>query len=833
MLGTALRLVFATLLRPRLPQNRFPPMSFQLRPQFTLEPWQQEAVRAWLDSESPSLGRRHGILDIYTGAGKTIVALGAMAELMGERPQTKVAVVVPTIALAQQWAQAVSERTTLSAERVGMVGGESSDDFYDRDVLVYVLASARLAVTTMAGSSSRLAADVEAARARNEEVLLVVDECHKAGAPSSSRIFDARTHARLGLSATPRREGADAQDELGQVIPLERQLHGRALGGVCFSLSLRDGYMLGMLPRYEIHHHGISLTGKEKKQLAILTHRVGQARKDVTAAGGSPDRFLAYMMGRGGKVSGAVLKAAAALQSAYLERKDFLYKASERLRIVERILVHAWTDERLGAPNGAVLFNERIGEVAGGPTPEGDNEIDGEHKEQQQLAGAETLCQRIKGLAQLDKLPFPPRAVALEHSGLSANEREAALGGLRTGAVKVLVSVKALQEGIDIPDVGLGVSVASTASARQRIQTMGRILRPARDKSGRRLPPEESPVKRLHLLFVRGTVDEEIYKRTDWNDATGADRNHWWNWSLTDQVPQKGKELAPSNVDEATAWKLIADGPLPEQWDGPAQGIPLVYKQGKVWVVLGNRALPVADPAPMIKLLEGGRRSGTYPDARGRFSVSPELNILLKSVVSPADAARRITLALGQLQNPPTWTGKGEEVEDQIANSAASDNDSGDEPSTSSAVAPPSAEAPPPRPSRRPPTRKAAAGTGKAPWFVLVQEGFLAAVGNDHAKVNRIADQLSNQRKPWIHQAVALIAERAPWQAGTEETPPNTLDLLLPYAARAFVSGRIDLLQRANKSFNAGKSKKDKRVAIANALAILAGESHKVWFPAE
>jgi superfamily II DNA or RNA helicase len=810
-------------------------MTFQLRTQFTLEPWQKDAVDAWLNSESPSLGRRHGILDIYTGAGKTIVALGVMAELIRENPQTKVAVVVPTIALAQQWTQAVSERTTLLAKRVGMVGGDCDDDFGDHDVLVYVLASARLSVNTKAGSSSRLAADVETARARKQEVLLVVDECHKAGAPSSSRIFDARTHARLGLSATPRREGADAQDELGQVIPLERQLHGRALGGVCYQLSLRDGYKLGMLPRYEIHHHGISLTGKEQKQLKILTHRVTQARKDVTAAGGSPDRFLAYLMGRGGKVPGAVLKAAAALQSAYLERKDFLYKASERLRIVERILVHAWTDERLGAPNGAVLFNERIGEVSGGPTPEAGNEVDGERKEQQQLAGAETLCQRIKELARLDELPFPPGAVAVEHSRLSAAEREAALDGLRTGAVQVLVSVKALQEGIDIPDVGLGVSVASTASARQRIQTMGRILRPARDSSGKRLPPDESPVKRLHLLYVRGTVDEEIYKRTDWNDATGADRNHWWNWSLKDQEPQRGKELAPSNVDEATAWKLIADGPLPELWEGPTQGIPLVYKQGKVWVVLGNRTLPVADPAPMIQLLEGGKGRGTYADARGRFSVSPELNILLKAGVSPADPARRITLALGQLGGPPEWPGKGEEIEDGTANSAASYEDSSPEPRASNATTPAPADSPPPTlsPSQRPATRKAASGTGKAPWFLLVQEGYLAAVDNDHAKVNRIADQLSKQRKPWIHQSVALIAERTPWQAGDEETPPNTLNLILPYAARAFVSGRDDLLQRAYKSFKPGKAKKDKRIAIANALAILAGESHEVWFPAE
>jgi superfamily II DNA or RNA helicase len=821
-------------------------MTFELRTHFTLEPWQQDAVDAWLTSDSPSLGPRHGILEIYTGAGKTIVALGAMAAVLGENPQTKVAIVVPTVALAQQWVNAIPERTTLSAARVGMVGGERNDGFSRHDVLVYVLASAR----TGAGEGSRLAADVEAARARGQEVFLVVDECHKAGAPSSSKIFDARTHARLGLSATPHREGADAQDELGQVLPLERQRHGRALGGVCYRLSLRDGYTLGMLPRYEIHHHGISLTDKEQKQHSLLTHRVTQARKDVVGAGGSPDRYLAYLTGRGGNVSGAVVKASAALQSAYLERKHFLYQASERLRVVERILVDAWNDERLGAPQGAVLFNERIGDAAP-QLPAGSDE-GLEPEEEQLVAGAESLCLRVKQLAQLGELPFPPSAVAIEHSRLPSAAREAALDGLRSGEVQVLVSVKALQEGIDIPDVGLGVSVASTASARQRIQTMGRILRPARDATGQRLPPDEAPVKRLHLLYVRGTVDEEIYKRTDWNDATGAERNHWWDWSLTDQTPRDGEELAPTDVDEAAAWERVAKGPLPKLWEGPTQGVPLVHKQGAVWVVLGSETLPVADPAPIIRLLETGKRRGAYPDARGRFSVSPELNVVLKRGASPKDPARQITLALGRLKGPPMWPGKGEEPKEVDAGSAASATATSPEsaasspPTESRSAQSPSAQIPSAQipsaqipsaqsPSAQSPSaqRKTSGGKSAAPWFVLVQEGYLAAVARDQAVVERVAKALSGQRKAWIHEAVAVIAEGTGWPAGADETPPSGLDTLLPYAGKAFVSGRTDLLRRACESFKIGKARKPQRVAIANALAILAGKADEVWLPEE
>jgi superfamily II DNA or RNA helicase len=800
-------------------------MIFELRKHFTLEPWQQDAVDAWLVSDSPSLGPRHGILEIYTGAGKTIVALGAMAAVLRETPQTKVAIVVPTIALAQQWANTIPERTTMSAARVGMVGGECNDGFDAHDVLVYVLASARAS----SGKGSRLAADVEAARAKRQEVVLIVDECHKAGAPSSSKIFDARTHARLGLSATPRREGADAQDELGQVLPLERQLHGRALGGVCYRLSLRDGYTLGMLPRYEIHHHGISLTGKEQQQHSLLTHRVTQARQDVARAGGSPDRYLAYLTGRGGIASGAVVKASAALQSAYLERKHFLYQASERLRVVERILVDAWHDERLGAPKGAVLFNERIGDAA--PQLEAGLDEGANPEEQQLVAGAESLCVRVKQLAKLGELPFSPSAVAIEHSRLSATAREEALDGLRSGEVQVLVSVKALQEGIDIPDVGLGVSVASTASARQRIQTMGRILRPARDATGKRLPPDQAPVKRLHLLYVRGTVDEEIYKRTDWNDATGAERNHWWEWSLTDHAPRDGEELAPTDVDEATAWERVAEGTFPKLWEGPTQGVPLVLKQGRVWVVLAAQTLPVDDAAPIIKLLEAGQRRGAYPDARGRFSVSPKLNVVLKRGVSPKDPERQVTFALGRIESPPMWAGKGEEPKDVAADEVVAGNVTSTEATSSE-----SASSHPTQITQtqsKPAPKKTSGSKSTKPWFVLVQEGYLAAVVGDHAELERVAEVLSKQRKAWIHEAVQVIADGTGWPAGADETPPNGMESLLPYVGMAFVSGRADLLRRACQSFKIGNAQKPKRVAIANALAILARQANEVCFPDE
>jgi len=777
-------------------------MKFELRERFSLESWQDEAVSAWLGAQDPRLGPRHGILEIYTGAGKTVVALGAMAAISAEAPGTKFAVVVPTIALAEQWVAAVSERTTLPAARVGMVGGEHSDSLSRKDLVVYVLASAR----TQRGQRSRLAKALD-----GHEVMLVVDECHKAGAPSSARIFDAPTTSRLGLSATPLREGADSQDDLGQVLPLERQRHGRALGSVCFRLSLRDGYERGMLPRYEIHHHGISLTRKEQAEYSLLTHRVSEARKGVSRSGGSPDAYLSYLTGRAFNVTPAMRSAAAKLQSAYLERKHFLYRASERMRVVERVLIQSWEDERLGAPQGAVLFNERIGDAA----PAADSEADAKEEAEEALTtGAENLYQRVRGLAERGALPFGPEAVAIEHSRKSAAERQAALAGLRAGTVQVLVSVKALQEGIDIPDVGLGVSVASTASARQRIQTMGRVLRPARDAQGRRVPPSEAPVKRLHLLYVRGTVDEEIYKRTDWNDETGAERNHWWSWGLEGDEPEAGEQLTPTDVDETSAWERLEGQDLPQPWTGPSNVLPLVHKQGGVFVVTGAKPIPVSGAKAMIALLEAGKKRGAYKDARGGFKVTPTLNVVLKRGALRSDPSQVQWLALGRLDSAPTWEGQGEDPAPP-ADSSTEDLQVYEE----LEVATPRA-----RPQQR-------GKGGKVPWFVLVQEGFLAATQDDTSTLSTVTELLRGASKAWAYDAMRGLAERTELPAGVDEKPPSSLDTLLPFVAGAYVSGRMDLVKRAAEGFPVGKAKKPKRVAVHNALAILAGRTQEIWRP--
>jgi superfamily II DNA or RNA helicase len=177
------------------------------------EKWQLEALEAWL------LHKCHGIFDVFTGAGKSWAALLAMHEATKEDPSLRVAIIVPTKALAFQWEAFLASRTNLLPCQIGTQGAGRQADFRTSKVIIFVLATAR----KVHQGRSLLARKVAGHR-----VMLVVDECHKAGARKSKAIFDAPTACRLGLSATARRNDADATDARGETLPLDKQPHGKA-----------------------------------------------------------------------------------------------------------------------------------------------------------------------------------------------------------------------------------------------------------------------------------------------------------------------------------------------------------------------------------------------------------------------------------------------------------------------------------------------------------------------------------------------------------------------------------------------------------------------------
>jgi superfamily II DNA or RNA helicase len=74
-------------------------------------------------------------------------------------------------------------------------------------------------------------------------------------------------------------------------------------------------------------------------------------------------------------------------------------------------------------------------------------------------------------------------SATIYHSNISSAIRRDNLRLYRRGVFDVLVTCRALDEGINIPETRIAIIASATASVRQRIQRLGRVLRPAPGKS--------------------------------------------------------------------------------------------------------------------------------------------------------------------------------------------------------------------------------------------------------------------------------------------------------------------------------------------------------------
>ncbi len=769
----------------------------ELAPQFELEEWQRDALLSWLASSPSGLGERHGVLSLYTGAGKTVIAVAAMIEVYREDPAFKFAVVVPTIPLANQWRDSMADLAGLPDSCIGMVGGGGKDHFKDHPVLVFVANSA----SAKKGKMSGLAVECSGHR-----VMLVADECHRYGANSWRRIFDADTVCRLGLSATPERDDDDLLDAYGEIAPFELQPHGKALGPICYERGIREAYEAVALPPFTMTHHGVTLSNPESGKLGQLNDAVKRAERAVRAAGCSSRRT-----GYAGPKSKELKEAEEKLRNARMARKRMLYGAEERCRIALQILIDAWGADEAGArPNSALLFHEVIGSSDDDGGAVGMDALPGQ--------GAEAVYSAIRRACKDGLLPFGEKCVALEHSDLSDAEREEALEGFREGRVKVLVSVKALQEGIDLPEVDLGISLASSSSVRQRIQTMGRLLRFPRDKSGKKKPLEEVKDKSLHFLYVAGTPDEVVYRKEDWAEGFLDGVHVWLYWPYSAISGERCDALIPLCVSERKAWDRIKDLKLPQVWAGPTRGLECTYRKGVVQNMVNFGGVTLDQE--MIDLLEGAK--GALRDHRGRFVVTPRVNVVLKRSPDPCVPGEFVWLALGALSGRPEIL-EGS-VEPEIPTDGGNVQSSDVEQSTSSS-------------RRRQEAKEDLAWVGDLRqdencWFTYIQIAALAAVEGAEDELAVVCDELKPRKKIWVYDAACLLRDGESDSGSVSGGCSGTLNPdVLPYAANAFNLSRFDLLRQLRSSYAKGLGAQFKRTAVLRYIDILLGDSRSVLLP--
>ncbi|GBD30578.1 hypothetical protein HRbin32_01686 [bacterium HR32] len=567
------------VVRPDIVEER--PDRWVLTHGVELHPWQREAVDAWFGA-----GCR-GTIKVVTGAGKTLVALAIAERLQAQDPDLRVAIVVPTIVLMNQWYEELLSRSNLPARWIGRLGGGHQDDLAGgRRILVAVLASAQKALPRMVKQAQL-----------GSHLLLIADECHRAGAPEMSRVLETPRAYTLGLSATPERESGE---EGASSAYAETKL-GRALGGIVYEMTVADAVRLGVLPAFRLEHYGLPLGPDEAARYERLSRLLGDlrealAQKSRTARRLEGEALLAWCRRTAARGHGDLAQLAQRYVAETTGRKLLLYRAEARRVATVALLREAFAEH---PDTRAILFHESLEEV-----------------------------ERLFAALQAEGLP-----VVMEHSELPSALREGSLELFRQGVARIVVSARTLIEGFNVPEADLGVIVASSSSTRQRIQSIGRVLRKHRRATG------EEKLARICVLYVRDTVDELIYEKEDWDRLLGVERNVYFHWDPPDQPRQVEGPPKPyvPREGEVDVGSLREGDLYPGRYEGEEYSCNTM---GNVTDADGRIALnPQGIPERVVRI----------KGAAGRFRVTPRHRLVL--VLTREAGEWRVRYA-GRLEEP-------------------------------------------------------------------------------------------------------------------------------------------------------------------------------------
>ncbi len=375
--------------------------------------YQQEAINAWLSK------RARGILEMATGTGKTLTALFSSLKVQELTPKLFIVIVAPFKHLGEQWAKDV--------RRFGVkpiLCYDSKDEWHlDLSTTIERLNSREggtiVACVTNATFQSEHFLDL--INSTDLPLFIIGDEVHNLGAAKIGSVLPDRAQYRLGLSATPVRQG----DEEGTQVIFDY------FGESVFSFSLKQAIDRKILTPYEYHPIFVTLTDWEATKYKELTAQYAQY-----ASSNDPE-----MKDRAEKI----LFERANLTGAAYHKTEALIQQLSRTPL-DKGLVYC-------SP-GTVM------------SPEG-NQID----------------TQINLVVTRLRQSVPPVTISQFVNFVEDEERKTLISDVSNGSTQGLAAIRCLDEGVDIPDLKQAFILASSRNYRQSVQRRGRLLRRAEGKT--------------------------------------------------------------------------------------------------------------------------------------------------------------------------------------------------------------------------------------------------------------------------------------------------------------------------------------------------------------
>ena len=347
-----------------------------------LRKWQKEAYEAWNQNNLT------GIFLSCTGAGKSLAAMYCM-----QKRNVSTIIVVPTIALMNQWREEIKKH-------MGATTGAIGDGRYEIEKI------------TVAVVNSVREMDL------NGFDMIILDEVTRYGSDENLKpILNNKFKYKLGITAHLKR--SDGGDKLLEEL----------IGPIVYSYSTEDAVNDGVLSQFEIINVGIELDKDERERYDKHTARISQGGMTVYTA-------IAKMKNR----RDPEWRQAVNIVRAVAWRKAIISNAKEKMTALLGII-------KANPGKKIIIFNETI------------------------------------KMAELERKLLKKAGYKSEVYHSKAKD-QSAIDRFKSGEVKILVSVKSLNEGLDVKDVDIGIRVAGNNQDGATIQRLGRGLRVVKGKDG-------------------------------------------------------------------------------------------------------------------------------------------------------------------------------------------------------------------------------------------------------------------------------------------------------------------------------------------------------------
>ena len=394
---------------------------------FKLHDYQDEAITEWQKRNY------RGIFDMATGTGKTYTGLGALTTLSKNLGHKLAAIIVcPYQHLVEQW---VEDILKFNIDPIIGYSDSSQKDWPKR--LKNAIRDQKLKVrgreffcficTNATFSSDYVQAQLAKIKS---DTLLMVDEAHNFGAPYLSCLLYDNYKYRLALSATLDRHN----DEEGTAKLYD------FFGEKCIEYTLDRAIEEKKLTKYKYYPIVVTLTEEELEAYDNLSYEIGKC----------------IMKDKNGKI-----KLSSKGEKLALKRSRIIAGAKNKLTMLEEVIQPYIHDKHIlvycGATKGLEQNQDR-------------SDVDSE--DIRQIDAVTDLLGNKLGME-----------VSQFTSKESVEEREVLKREFSAGdTLKVLIAIKCLDEGVNIPKIKTAFILASTTNPKEYIQRRGRVLRLAEGK---------------------------------------------------------------------------------------------------------------------------------------------------------------------------------------------------------------------------------------------------------------------------------------------------------------------------------------------------------------